>query len=314
MTPQINYLLMMAQRFGNTPTGQAFQRRAEQAIDSLRRFETRWPNLPRGAGGQFPVRTDADKIAMAPISKGLAGAAAAGSVAAGGPGTFDAVSSRLSGSPERAANIPPSLFEELNARAAGAPPMPPQIAAPPPMRAADLDGPSAFRQPAPMMTIMPEAMNLPTAPASQPVRRAVQVARSVMPSEPPMPPQRPREAAGEPTRLASAAPQSEGFFSRLFRSEPDTRSSREMYDRASETGSSADFFQAERAYREGRAEGGGIPEGMMGSRPMPMSRLDDLPPMPAPKPTGGGSGGAGGTSAAINKALEIIHHLVIRGR
>lgn len=314
MTPHIQYLLMMAQRFGNTPTGQAFQRRAEQAIDALRRFETRWPNLPRGAGGQFPARTDADKIAMAPISRGLAGATAAGSVTAGGPGTFDAVSSRLTGSPERSANIPPSLFEELNARSAGAPPMPPQIVAPTPMRAEDLDGPSAFRQPLPMMALMPQAMSAPTAPASQPVRRAVQVARSVMPSNPPLPPQRPREAAGEPTQLASAAPQSEGFFNRLFRSEPDTRSSREMYERATETGSPADFFQAERARREGRAEGGGIPEGMMGSRPMPMPSLDDLPPMPAPKPVGGGSGGAGGSSSAINKALEIIHHLVMRGR
>jgi hypothetical protein len=79
------------------------------------------------------------------------------------------------------------------------------------------------------------------------------------------------------------------------------------------------------ALREGRAEGGGIPEGMMGARPMPSLDLPpmdgpppmgDMPPLggmsPASKPTAGT--GAGGRDAAINKALEIIHHLVIRGR
>jgi len=111
-----------------------------------------------------------------------------------------------------------------------------------------------------------------------------------------------------------------------------------MFNRYNESESPADFIRASNALlrerpdmteRYGRAEGGGIPEGMMGARPMPMPRLD-LPPMDGPAPMGdmpplgamgpspskpaGGGAGAGGRDAAINKALEIIHHLVIRGR
>jgi hypothetical protein len=98
-----------------------------------------------------------------------------------------------------------------------------------------------------------------------------------------------------------------------------------LWSRYNETESPADFARADAAMRAGRAEGGGIPEGMMGARPMPSL---DLPPMDGPPPMGdmpplGGmspaskpaaGAGAGGRDAAINKALEIIHHLVIRGR
>lgn len=145
-----------------------------------------------------------------------------------------------------------------------------------------------------------------------PAKRAMQA---------PMPPPRPQE-------LASAAP-----------SQPAPAiSARNLFTRYNESDSPADFISASNALlrerpdmteRYGRAEGGGIPEGMMGARPMPMPSLDlspmggpapmgDMPPLgamgPAPNKPAGAGAGAGGRDAAINKALEIIHHLVIRGR
>jgi hypothetical protein len=167
-----------------------------------------------------------------------------------------------------------------------------------PMSAAFLDGPSAFRQMAPMMAT-PEAMRLPTS-YGQPERRAVQVAREVVGANAPPPPPRPVEVSRPAV-------------------EPSARA---LWTRYNESESPADFVRADRL---GRAEGGGIPEGMMGARPMPSLDLppmdgpppmSDMPPLggmsPTSKPTGGA--GAGGRDAAINKALEIIHHLVIRGR
>ena len=136
---------------------------------------------------------------------------------------------------------------------------------------------------------------------AQTERRAVQVARDVV-----------RPAAPAPAPERAAGP-----------------SSLELWKRYNETESPADFVRADMAMRAGRAEGGGIPEGMMGARPMPMPSLDlppmggpapmgDMPPLggmgPSGKPAAGAGAGAGGRDAAINKALEIIHHLVIRGR
>lgn len=107
----------------------------------------------------------------------------------------------------------------------------------------------------------------------------------------PLPPRRPAEVAAPPPMPVRAAPE-----------EPSSRSLWEEYNKS---GSAADFIRADRAMREGRAEGGGIPMGMEGMRPAPM----DIPMPDVPK-----QAGAGGRDAAINKALEIIHHLVIRGR
>lgn len=190
--------------------------------------------------------------------------------------------------------------------AAAAPASAPSIAAPPPvssdmsaappaangpMSAAFLDGPSGFRQVAPTMAT-PEAMRLPTS-YGQPERRAVQVAREVAAPPPPPPPR--------PVEISRPAV------------EPSARA---LWTRYNESESPADFVRADRF---GRAEGGGIPEGMMGARPMPsldLPPMSDMPPLggmsPASKPAAGA--GAGGRDAAINKALEIIHHLVIRGR
>lgn len=173
--------------------------------------------------------------------------------------------------------------------AAAAPASAPASAAPP------AAAPAAF----PMM-VAPESMRLPTS-YGQPERSAVEVARRVVKADsPPPPPPRPVEIS----RPAVESP------------------ARALWTRYNESESPADFVRADRL---GRAEGGGIPEGMMGARPMPSLDLPpmdgpppmgDMPPLggmsPASKPTGGA--GAGGRDAAINKALEIIHHLVIRGR
>jgi hypothetical protein len=268
------------------------------------------------AAGPFVGRGAANLPAMADrpglIGKGLAGGAAAGSLVMGGP--------EASVPPEGRVPIPPGMISQLDERGAGAPAAAPALdgsgifarapaAATPQyassdMSAAFLDGPSAFRQMAPTMAT-PEAMRLPIS-YGQPERRAVQVAREVVgANSPPPPPPRPAEAD-----RPAAGP-----------------SSRDLWTRYNESESPADFILADRAMREGRAEGGGIPEGMMGARPMPMPSLDlppmdgpppmsDMPPLggmsPANKPAAGA--GAGGRDAAINKALEIIHHLVIRGR
>lgn len=178
--------------------------------------------------------------------------------------------------------------------AAAAAPAAPAAAAPasaPASAAPAAAAPAAF----PMM-VAPESMRLPTS-YGQPERSAVEVARRVVKADsPPPPPPRPVEIS----RPAVESP------------------ARALWTRYNESESPADFVRADRL---GRAEGGGIPEGMMGARPMPMPSLD-LPPMdgpppvgemsPASKPTAGA--GAGGRDAAINKALEIIHHLLIRGR
>lgn len=251
------------------------------------------------AAGPFYSRGAANLPAMADrpglIGKGLAGGAAAGSLAMGGP--------EASVPPEGRVPIPSGMISMLDERGAGAPaaapPVPPQYVSSD-MSAAFLDGPSGFRQVAPTMAT-PEAMRLPTS-YGQPERRAVQVAHEVVRANAPPPPPRPVEVS----RPAVESP------------------ARALWTRYNESESPADFVRADRF---GRAEGGGIPEGMMGARPMPMPNLDlppmdgpppmgDMPPLggmsPASKPTAGT--GAGGRDAAINKALEIIHHLVMRGR
>lgn len=307
MYPQIQYLQMMAQRFAGTPVGQWFANQASKAIEKASLFENNIPRLSMLGPNKnlIPPRPGiGDKLPMAPFSRGAAGIAGAGSVIAGG-GRFEGVRDRLMASPEAAPALPPSFWEELNARGAGAPttmPSAPNSYIPTPAPAADrvmdstIFGEDVGPRPAPMRA-MDSTLSGYDAPA--PVRRAVQVARSVMPQEAPTPPRRPVEAAPAPV---SAGP-----------------SSRDLWEIYNQTESPADFARADAAMRAGRAEGGGIPEGMSGMRGLPMpdfgaspdiAASPDLGASPAPKPTSG----AGGSSAAINKALEIIHHLVIRGR
>lgn len=144
-----------------------------------------------------------------------------------------------------------------------------------------------------------QALRVTAAPAKA-VAATPAVARSVMPANPPLPPRPEREPVGAPMQLPSAAPQgsSEGFLSWLFGSQPETLSSRELFKRASQTDSHADFFRAARAMHEGRAEGGAA-----------MGEVTPFPsPAAPPKPS------SGGRDAAITKALDIIHQLVLRGR
>jgi len=139
---------------------------------------------------------------------------------------------------------------------------------------------------------------------SKAAARAVRTARTVMPQNPPLPPPRQRDEA------------------------PAPMSSRDLWERYSQTGSAADFVRADAATpRPGRAEGGGL-DPMGGLMPpdmatMPVDAPMPMPPMPAdaaPPPSMDGpkapaaGGGAGGRDAAINKALDIIHNLVTRQR
>jgi hypothetical protein len=186
--------------------------------------------------------------------------------------------------------FPPSPPAGLIGAAAAAP----AAAAPAPASAPASAAPPAAAPAAFPMMVAPESMRLPTS-YGQPERGAVEVARRVVGADsPPPPPPRPVEIS----RPAVESP------------------ARALWTRYNESESPADFVRADRL---GRAEGGGIPEGMMGARPMPsldLPPMGDMPPLggmpPASKPAAGT--GAGGKDAAINKALEIIHHLVMRGR
>lgn len=231
------------------------------------------------------------------VGKGIAGGLAAGSAALGGPGS---------------SVIPQGLFGELDERGARAEAPPPASAPAPmpaPVRSMDstLYGEDVGPRPA-LIRVSDSTLAGYDMPSEKAARNAVRVAQSVMPRDP--------AAAPQPAPGPSA---------------------RELFSRYNESESPADFIIASNALlrerpdmteRYGRAEGGGIPEGMMGARPMPMPHLD-LPPMDGPAPMGdmppfgamgpapnkpAGGTGAGGRDAAINKALEIIHHLVIRGR
>jgi peptidoglycan hydrolase-like protein with peptidoglycan-binding domain len=108
------------------------------------------------------------------------------------------------------------------------------------------------------------------------------VAQDEGPSFPnhPMPMRRPFSDAPEPVRrpMPASRPRVDPA---PMNTEP---SSRELFSRMDNDGSHADFFRADRAMMEGRAAGGR-----------------------APSP-------GGGKHDAVSKALEIIHHLITRGR
>jgi hypothetical protein len=168
-------------------------------------------------------------------------------------------------------------------------PMPPRPMREPMMEQGD--GPQSFPD-----HPMPPPRPFAHAPAPRPVQRALQVARSVMP-----------QAEARPERVQD-----------INWGDPDN---------------AADFFRADRELqrlRPMRAEGGSImdPPPMGGdsmvmppmggdSMPMPPMGGDNMPPMgmpPMPTPEAGQpKAAAGGRDAAINKALEIIHQLVMRG-
>lgn len=246
----------------------------------------------RAGASNVPAMADRPGL----IGMGLAGGAGLGTMAMDRP---EAVVP-----PEGRVPIPPGLFGELDMRGARAsepmPPAPAPMPAPVSSMDSTLYGEDVGPRPAPIR-MSDSTLAGYDMPPERAARNAVRVAQSVMPQTPAAPAPAPERAAGP--------------------------SSIELWKRYNETESPADFVRADMAMRAGRAEGGGIPEGMMGARPMPMPSLD-LPPMGRPAPMGdmpplgamGPSGkpaagaGAGGRDAAINKALEIIHHLVIRGQ
>ena len=311
MNPLVMHFLNLAQRAGNTPTGQAFLRMAQNAANRVINAETKFPTLPRGPAGQFPARPfPGDKLPVAPIARGAAGLAGAAGVSMGS-GQFEGVRDRV---------IPQSLFSQLDRSSsapASVPTSSPTSASTPrfqnsDMSAAFLDGPAAprfqnsdmsagFADP-PQFTNTDMSARFLDGPSA--ARAAVRTAHNVMPQDPPLPPPRPRDEA------------------------PAPMSSRDLWERYNQTGSAADFVRADAATpRPGRAEGGGL-DPMGGLMPpdmatMPIDAPMPMPPMPAdaaPPPSMDGpkapaaGGGAGGRDAAINKALDIIHNLVTRQR
>lgn len=306
MNPLVLHFLNLAQRAGNTPAGQAFLRMAQNAANRVINAETKFPTLPRGPAGQFPARPFlGDKLPVAPISRGAAGLAGAAGVGMGS-GQLEGVRDRVMGSSEPAPSTNP-LFSQLDRSASAVEPRPLTIpGGRQNVRPMDstLFGEDAGPRPSPMIASDSTLAGYDMPPAA---RAAVNTARTVMPQNPPMPPPRPRDEA------------------------PAPMSSRDLWQRYSETESPADFVRADAAMRAGRAEGGGL-DPMGGLMPPDMATMPvdapsmPMPPMPAdagpppsmdggPKPpAAGGAGGAGGRDAAINKALDIIHNLVTRQR
>lgn len=201
------------------------------------------PNATGPFYGNFTSNVPTMAQRFNPMGYGAAGLAGAGSIAAGGTGSFEGVRD--------------SLFGELNARGAAGP-------SAPPVRPMDstLFGEDAGPRPAPMRAVDSTLAGYD----SPPVQRAVQVARAAAPRPIPTPPPRPQEyAAPRPAAPAPVGP-----------------SSRELWEAYNQSESPADFVRADKAMREGRAAGGQAPT-------------------------------SSGKHDAIAKALEIIHHLIMRG-
>jgi hypothetical protein len=309
MTPQIQYLLALAQRAGNTPAGQRLMQMAERAIDATRRLETRWPALPRGPGGAFPARTGADKIPLAPISRGMAGTAGVGSVAAGS-GQFEGVRDRIMPSSASAGSVPQSLWSELDARSAGPPADAPPLTIPSSNRIVQSD-------------INHDRPDLPDdALGGWPVvERALAVARrEASPEARSAPPPRPREETsvmrGDYQSMNALADGPErGYGARVIQG-----------DRINwgDADSAADFFRADRAMRDmGRANGGRVDLMQMANEAMnlQMARRQAEEGMKAqsraPRMADGGgvpsASGAPGNDKVLEHAMAIIRHLITKG-
>lgn len=214
----LQYIL---QRIASSPVGQ----RATELADAARRFEMRWPAMSRGPAGQFPVRTAADKIPLAPLSRGAAGIGAAGMA------------------------VPKSLWGQLNERSAGAatPEVPPREIGPqtPPAQEA-----------APAREIMYDR------PTEEEGRRILQDypreeegRRIISPSIVPLPPRRPANLPGaREIPMPPPRPRAVEVARSIFGG-PDYQSNSRpvVEDRKVNWGdpeSAADFFRAERAARE----------------------------------------------------------------
>ena len=331
MNPLVLHFLNLAQRAGNTPTGQAFLRMAQNAANRVINAETKFPTLPRGPAGQFPARPFfGDKLPVAPISRGAAGLAGAAGVGMGS-GQFEGVRDHVMGSSEPASS-PNPLFSQLD-RSASAPTNFQNSD----MSAAFLDGPATprfqnsdmsagFADP-PQFTNTDMSARFLDGPSA--ARAAVRTAHNVMPQDPPLPPPRARDEAPARGRFFSG-PDYQSMNALAEGPErgygaPVLQNGRINWG---DSENPADFVRADAAMRARRAEGGGL-DPMGGLMPPDMATMPvdapemPMPPMPAdaaPPPSMDGpkapaaGGGAGGRDAAINKALDIIHNLVTRQR
>jgi hypothetical protein len=278
------YIMMLLQRAGASPVGQ----RGADILDQLRNFEGARIPLIRGAGGRYLKATPAQKIPLAPLTRGAAGLGAAGMVASDLGAPIRNTESLFAQLDERGATAAPSapsrpsapqgLIEQLNARGAAGPPPPrmaPIMSAP--MSAADLDGPSTYIRQAPIMS---RAMSAADLEGPSTYRRETRL------EDAPMPPRRPE------------APAAESILRRIFAGQDYQSNSRPVVeDKRVNWGdpeSAADFFRADRAARE----------------------LGTLPPIE--RASGGQVGQAGQgkahKDAALVKALEIIERLMANGR
>lgn len=267
MTP---YLMSLLQKVAASPT-------AQRAVEMATRLETRWPALPRGPGGTFPARSAAEKIPLAPIGRGIAGAGAFGTIypmsssapvtalrpGGGSDPSTAALFAQLDRGPDGTpASTPAALFEQLNRAPDGSS-----------ASVTSREIPSAvggmydeFNQAAPVYS------GPPIPPA---VQRAVQVARQS--AGVPVPPQRPDSLAPQPPSAEAAMA-------------ARTNAVRDAWTRYNETGSAADFvrasalMQANMPERQQEADGGSI-KAKSAAKPDP-----------------------------VHKALEIIHHLLVHGR
>ena len=326
MNPLVMHFLNLAQRAGNTPTGQAFLRMAQNAANRVINAETKFPTLSRVGPNRnlFPARPGiGDNLPVAPIARGAAGLAGAAGVGMGS-GQFEGVRDRVMGNSEPAPS-PNPLFSQLD-RSASAPTNFQNSD----MSAAFLDGPAAprfqnsdmsagFADP-PQFTNTDMSARFLDGPSA--ARAAVRTART------PMPPPRARDEAPARGRFFSG-PDYQSMNALAEGPErgygaPVLQNGRINWG---DSENPADFVRADAAMRARRAEGGGL-DPMGGLMPpdmatMPVDAPMPMPPMPAdaaPPPSMDGpkapaaGGGAGGRDAAINKALDIIHNLVTRQR
>lgn len=285
------YIMMLLQRAGASPAGQ----RGADILSQLRNFEGARIPLTRGAGGRYVKAPAAQKIPLAPLTRGAAGLGAAGIVAADPTAPIRNAESlfaqlnegRAQASPAAAASpaqggapTPQGLIDQLNFGAGTSSP-----AAPARARVYEdepgYSGAAGRRLSGAILSAQPElGYNYEDAPL--PPRRPISM-------DAPMPPRRPE------------APAAESVLRRIFSGQDYQSNNRPVVeDKRVNWGDperAADFFRADRAARE----------------------LGTLPPVE--RASGGqvGQAGQGGQGkphkdAALVKALEIIERLMANGR
>jgi hypothetical protein len=220
----------LAQRIAASPAGQRASALAERGADALRRFETKWPTLPRNAQGYFPSRSAADKIPLAPLSRGAAGGL-------GVYGVLNAPTRPEAPAPEPS-SVPASVWQQLTRQEA-------EAARPihnaPGMGMEPGGGPDIYS--APGMGMEPDGG--PDDVAIRAARAAVQRSTSAPNGSPApaLPPQRPDSPAPLPPQRPTSAVQ-------------------DAWARYNETGSPADFIRASNLMRDNapqaEARGGSI--------------------------------------------------------